>query len=136
MTKLPRHQLASVVANLSLKDGSSDKRLVTTIAAYLLEEHRVGELDSLLRDVQQAWAVSGYVDVLAHVARPLPQAIYDELAKPFKAFYPQAKTINVTPIVNASVIGGANMELAEKRLDISIARRIRRFKKAINVKGS
>jgi hypothetical protein len=28
------------------------------------------------------------------------------------------------------------MELAEQRLDISIARRLNRFKKAINVKGN
>lgn len=135
--KLPLHQLANVIAELGLKRGSdSTKDLAKSVAAYLLQEYRVSDLDSLMRDVQKAWAKAGYVDVIARVARPLPQTVYSDLAEPFKAYYPKTNKINVTAVVDPSVIGGANMELAEQRLDISIYRRLSRFKKAINIKGS
>ena len=140
--KLPLHQLADVVADIGLKRASDDDALAATrslaqsVAAYLLEEHRVSDLDSLMRDVQKAWAKLGYIDVLARVARPLPKQVYSELAIPFKTYYPQAQQVIVTAVVDSKVIGGAKLELAEQRLDISIARRLHRFKKAINAKGN
>jgi F0F1-type ATP synthase delta subunit len=132
---LPRHELAQVIAEMSLKDGVTP-RLAEATAAYLLEERRYFELDSLLRDVQRYWASVGYVDVLARVARALPEDAYEDLLCPFKSRYPEAKRLNVTPVFDPAVIGGANLELGEQRMDISFARRLRRFKKAINVKGS
>jgi len=136
-SKVPLNQLASVVADLGLAQGGQNtQQLSKGVAAYLLEEHRVSQLDSLMRDVQKAWAQSGYIDILARVARPLPEKIYQELAKPFVVYYPQANQVKVTPVIDAKVIGGAKMELAEQRLDISIARRLNRFKKAIKVKGN
>ena len=134
MAKVSRHQLADVVAELSLKRGASDKPLAKSIAAYLLEESRVSELESLLRDVQKSWASKGHVDVLARIARPLSPSTYKQLAIPFSHVYSSAKTVKVTPIVDPEVIGGASLELGEQRLDISFARRLSRFKKAINVK--
>ncbi len=136
MAKITRHQLAQVVAQLSLKRGTADKKLAQSIAAYMLEERRYGELDSLLRDVQKLWAKAGYVDVLARVARPLPEAVYKDLLKPFSLRYQSAKSFNLTPVVDSDVIGGSSLELADQRLDISVARRLSKFKKAINVKGS
>jgi F0F1-type ATP synthase delta subunit len=134
--KVPLHQLAQVVAKLSLeKSTESTKELAKSVAAYLLEEHRISDLDSLMRDVQKFWAKLGYVDVIARVARPLPETVYHDLAEPFKVHYPLANKVNVTPVVDPAVIGGATMELAEQRLDISIARRLSRFKKVIKVKG-
>jgi F0F1-type ATP synthase delta subunit len=134
MAKVSLSQLSKVVADLSLKRGASDKHLAKSIAAYLLEERRVNELESLLRDVQKAWANKGHVDVLARIARPLSDTTYKQLAIPFNQVYSSAKTVNVTPIVDPEVIGGASLELGEQRLDISFARRLSRFKKAINVK--
>ncbi len=134
MAKVMRHELAKIIANKTLQRGQSDKRLAESIAAYLLEESRYGELDSLLRDVQKAWIKMGYVDVLAKVARPLPDSVYADLLKPFKMRYPKANTVNLTPVIEPSIIGGASLELAEQRMDMSIGRRLRRFKKSINAK--
>ncbi len=134
MAKVMRHELAGIIADKALKGGQNEKRLAESIAAYLLEERRYGELDSLLRDVQKAWVKKGYVDVLAKVARPLPASVYADLLKPFKSKYPQADKVNLTPVVEPAIIGGASLELAEQRMDISIARRLRRFEKSINAK--
>lgn len=136
MTKVLRYQLANAICGLSLKKDASTKKLAKSVAAYLLEEHRISELDSLLRDIQKSWAAVGYVDVLARVARPLPADVYQNLSRSFYTSYPEARSVNVTPVVDPSVIGGASLELAEQRLDISIAHRLGQFKKAINVKES
>lgn len=135
MAKVPRHRIAQAVAKASLEQPDN-KRLPKEIAAYLLEEHRTNELDSLLRDVQQAWANSGFVDVIARVARPLKEEAKPMLAAPFKKLYPAASQIQVTPLLDQGVIGGASLELAEQRLDLSLANRLRKFKQAINVKGN
>ncbi len=134
MARVMRHELAGIIADKTLKQGRADKRLAESIAAYLLEERRYSELDSLLRDVQKAWVKMGYVDVLAKVARPLPETVYADLLKPFKLRYPKADKVNLTPVVEPAIIGGASLELAEQRMDMSIGRRLRRFKKSINAK--
>ena len=135
MAKIPRYQLAQVVSELSLSDRSP-KALAKSVAAYLLEERRSSELDSLLRDVQKLRAQAGHVEVLAKMARePLNQDLLKQMGRPFKALYPGAKSVTVTPVGDAHVIGGASLELAEQRLDLSIARRLRRFKQAINQRG-
>ena len=104
MAKVSRHQLAGVVADMSLERGAEDKNLAKTVAAYLLEERRVNDLESLLRDVQRAWAKKGHVDVLAKVARALDDVTYQDLARPFRSVYPEAQTLNVTPVVDPSLM--------------------------------
>ena len=136
MSKLPLNQLSQVAADLSLSQQLSVDKLAVNIAAYLLEEHRVGELDSLVREIQQDWADSGYVDVIARVARPINDRLTNDLATPFKRLYPSAKQVKVTPVIDQSVVGGAVLELGQQRLDLSIARRLNRFKNAINEKGN
>jgi len=136
MKPLPRQQLATVIADLSLQPKQDLDKLAKAVAAYLLENHQLNQLESLLRDVQKNWANKGFVDIQARVARPLHSDIYQDLAQPFKALYPQAKQVKVAPIIDNRVIGGANLELADQRLDITIARRLRRFKKVIKVKGN
>ena len=51
------------------------KEYAREVAAYLLSEGRVGELDSLMRDVQAKWANKGYVEVLARSAYPLTETV-------------------------------------------------------------
>jgi len=136
MSKLPLSQLSQVVASLSLNEQLPVDKLAVNIAAYLLEEHRVGELDSLVREIQQDWADNGYVDVIARVARPINNQLTIDLASPFKRLYPSAKQVRVTPVIDHSVVGGAVLELGQQRLDLSIARRLNRFKNAINEKGN
>ena len=135
MAKISTNQLAKTIASYSLGSKEEPKKIASEIAAYLLEEKRVNQLDSLLRDVQKFWAESGYVNIIARVARPLPEVAYNQLATPFKNKEKSHKTVMVSPLVDPSIIGGASLELSEERLDLSIANRMRLFKKAINLKG-
>ncbi|HVW23549.1 MAG TPA: F0F1 ATP synthase subunit delta [Candidatus Saccharimonadales bacterium] len=124
--KAPRTRIASVVADRSLK--GSDKRLSREVAAYLLDERRVNELDSLLRDIQADWAEQGYVEVLAASAHELSSATLSEIKSQVKELYPAAKQIIVTPVHDPSVIGGVRLRLAEQQLDLSVEAKLNRFK--------
>jgi len=125
--KTPRTRVARVVADQTLKSGSS-KQLSREIAAYLLAERRVSELDSVLRDVQADWAEAGYVEVIATSAHPLTAAIKADITKRAKQLYPNAKRIIVTEARDAEVIGGVKLELAHRQLDLTVEAKLNKFK--------
>ncbi len=125
--KTPRTRIATTIADKTLASGIS-KEYAREIAAYLLAEGRVGELDSLLRDVQADWAEQGYVEVLARSAHPLDEATKQDIASQVKKLYPNAKKLVVTPVTDTSVIGGVQISLADKQLDLSVEAKLNKFK--------
>lgn len=125
--KTPRTRIASIIADATLAKGVS-KEYAKDIAAYLLAEGRVGELDSLLRDIQAAWAAEGYVEVLARSAHALDDDIRQEIAGRVRALYPEAKKIVVTEVLDPSVIGGVRIDLANQQLDLSVEAKLNKFK--------
>jgi F0F1-type ATP synthase delta subunit len=125
--KQPRTKIARLVAEKTLHKRSP-KRFSRELAAYLLSEHRVNELDSLLRDVQHDWAEAGYVEILARSARPLTVAVKTDIKRRIKQIYPKARRITVTEIHDPTVVGGARLQLADQQLDISVAADLARFR--------
>jgi F0F1-type ATP synthase delta subunit len=114
--KAPRRQLAYVIATRTL-DGSFDAKEIRSLAAYLLDEGRTGELSSLMRDVQQAWADRGTVEVVASAAHTLPDMAKREIEVLARRIYPQAKRIIITQRLEPSLIGGVRLSLASYQLD-------------------
>jgi len=125
--KQPRTKIASAIADKTLKSGVS-RQLSKEIAAYLLSERRVNELDSVLRDVQADWAEAGYVEVLAYSAYPLTAAVKHDIMGRVKKLYPNAKQIAVTEAQDPAVIGGVRLSLPNRQLDLSIEAKLNRFK--------
>jgi F0F1-type ATP synthase delta subunit len=126
MAKVGRLRLAKVLAG-RLKAG--DKRLARETAAYLLSEGRVGELDSLLRDVAQYRADhDGRIEVEAITAHPLTAATKKAIERRIKAADPSAKQIVISERHDPSVIGGVRLELANQQLDLSVRGQLNRFK--------
>ncbi len=125
--KQPRTKIARVIADQTLQDGPS-KKLGREIAAYLLREGRVNELDSVLRDVQADWAAAGYVEVLAASAHELTGAVKADIAKRVKRLQPAAKRIIVTEVRDPAVIGGVRLSFANQQLDLSVQAKLNRFK--------
>lgn len=125
--KTPRNDIATTIAARTYYKGQS-KKLAQEVAALLIRERRVGELDSLLRDIQADWALHGYVEVLARSAHPLSQAIKDEIAGQVRTLYPKAEKVVVTEIKDPSVVGGVKISLAHQQLDLSIEAKLNRFK--------
>lgn len=125
--KASRSRLSKKIADKSLKDGVT-KRLAREVAAYLLEENRVNELDSILRDVQADWAAAGYVEVVAASAHELTPQVKREITAQVKKLYPDAKQIIITEEPDPSVIGGVRLTLANQQLDLSVETKLNKFK--------
>lgn len=125
--KLPRHQIATALANRSL--GSFDsKEFSEEIAAYLLSERRTGELDSLLRDIMQYRADNGIVEVIAVSAFALSDKARADITAQVKKLYPEATQIIVTERRDESVVAGVKLEFANQQLDLSIRNKLNRLK--------
>ncbi|HSX24191.1 MAG TPA: F0F1 ATP synthase subunit delta [Candidatus Saccharimonadales bacterium] len=133
--KVPRHILAEAIAKQTLHI-SDDKRLAQEIAAYLLEERRTAELESILRDIMQYRTDHGVLEaevVTAHGIKPL---ILDEVKALLHADYPGAKTIHVGTRQDPSVVGGLRIDMANQQLDMSIAGKLATFKRLTSGEGT
>jgi F0F1-type ATP synthase delta subunit len=126
MAKIPRHTLASVIAG-KLTAGN-EKKLAREAAAYLLSEKRSGELDSLLRDVEQYRADNGVVEVVAVSAFPLDAKARKEIEAKIREVYPQAKQVMITERIDADQLAGVRLELANQQLDLTIRTKLNQFK--------
>lgn len=127
MSKLSRSNLAAVIGEQSLKTKST-RELSREIAAYLLEQGRVAELESLLRDVMQYRADRGIVEVIASSAHPLTAEVKTKIQRETRKLYPQAKQIIISPEQDDDLVGGVRLEFANEQLDLTIRATLNRFK--------
>lgn len=134
--KTPRAQVAAVLAKKSLSSGTSQPRLAREVAAFLLENGRIGELDSLMRDIIADRAEQGIVEVTAVSARALTPANLAEVKAQAKALYPAAKQIIINQRRDSSVIAGVRLELVDKQLDLSVRKKLNRFKERTSAHGA
>jgi F0F1-type ATP synthase delta subunit len=111
-----------------IQAGDDVHKVANEIAAYLLDENRVGELDSLLRDIQQYRADDGTVEVLALSAHPLTGDIKTDIERQVRSVYPEAQQIIITEVHDENVIGGVKLQLAHEQLDLTVRSKLNRFK--------
>jgi len=129
-----RSRLAAIIAERCQKPDSA-KALSQEIAAYLLAEGRTGELDSILRDVMQHRADKGIVEVIAVDAHPLSAGVRLDISSLIRGLYPAAKQIIISEELDANVIGGVRLELANQQLDMSVRSKLNRFKQLTAATG-
>jgi len=130
--KQSRLKIARSIADHTLTSGVSDDYTLE-VAAYLLSERRVNDLDSVLRDIQSEWAAAGYIEVLASSAYTISNEIKAEITALIKKLYPDAKKIIVTEVHDPEIIGGVRLNLADTQLDLSVEAKLNRFKQLTNV---
>lgn len=124
--KAPRTTIARII---TAKLGELPvKELSREVAAYLLENGRVGELDSLLRDVQQQRSEAGVVEATVVSAHPLAGKILSGVKAQIGLAYPKAKQIIINEQLDPEVVGGVKIEFPEQRLDLSVRSKLNKFK--------
>lgn len=128
--KASRARLARLVADRTLKQGVS-KRFDREVAAYLLSEGRVNELDSLLRDVQADWAEVGHVEVAARSAYPLSTAVKADIRREVKKVHPKARQIVINEVIDLDMVGGVRLNLPNQQLDLTIRTKLNTFKQLV-----
>lgn len=124
--KTPRSAMVKVIAKKAKTENP--KQLAKDIAQFLLTEKRVGDLDSLMRDIQQLRADEGIIEVTALSAHHLSSKSIDEIKTVIKSHYPAAKTIQVNKVIDSGVVGGVRLILANEQLDLSIRYKLSKFK--------
>lgn len=124
--KQPRTKLAHAIAARASKGAT--KGLSLQVAAYLLAERRVSDLDSILRDIQAEWAEAGHVEVEARSAHPLTQPIRGEIERQVKSLYPGAKKVIINETHDPAVRGGVRLNLPNQQLDLSVEAKLNKFK--------
>lgn len=127
MARLPRHQIAAVLAQRTL--GRVDaKSLSDQIAAYLLQERRTAELEPLLRDIMQYRADHGIVEVIAVSAHPLSATVRSDIERRIKSVFPDAKQVIISEELQPDIVGGVRLELPNQQFDLSVRAQLSRFK--------
>jgi F0F1-type ATP synthase delta subunit len=126
----PRLQLAQVISK-----KSAGKKLAREVAAYLLDNRKVADLDPLMRDVWGAQADKGYVEAVAVSAHPLSAKVINDIKSKVRKIYPSAKQIVVTTQFDPEVIGGIRLELPHQQLDLTVGAKIDEFKQLTTEKG-
>jgi len=126
--KVPRTQITPVLADLTLKSGVSAQRLSRETAAYLLDEGRTDELDSLLRDVIAYRVDKGIVEITAVSAHELSGTTKRDITKLVREQFPGAKQIIINQRIDADIVGGVRLELVDRQLDLTVRNKLNRFK--------
>jgi F0F1-type ATP synthase delta subunit len=129
MSKVPRHEIAALIADKSLQSGTAD--LAREVAAYLLIEGRSDELDSLLRDVMLARAERGIIDVKVVSKYDLTEQVREDIRAQVRSLYPGAKRIELNEYHDDHIVGSIRIELADKQLDLSIQAKLNKFKSLV-----
>ena len=118
-----RTSLATEIAS-RLKDRS-DKPMTKSIAAYLIENGKTSELNSLERDITELRsAKSGVIELTAISAHPLERSQIDGIEQIVRKINPQCKQVIVNQTLDESVIGGIRLEFANQLLDLTASAKL------------
>lgn len=126
--KIRRLDIAELIADRIDRQPSSAQHLSREVAAYLLDNQRTADVESLLRDIRFIRAERGIVEVIAVSAHPLDESEQRAIKNQVQELYPSAKQIIITEQHDESVLGGVRLELPDRQLDATIRGKLNRFK--------
>lgn len=117
MAKLSRKRIARHVVDQLQDNPKSD--VIRQVAAYIVQENRIGELDNIIRDIYAEFETRGVtlVDVTtAHVI--------DDSLKSQVSGLVGGDRVELIEHVEPAVLGGVAIETPSRRLDATIRRRL------------
>jgi len=132
--KISRTRLAAIIAGHAGQQIGAE-RLSREIAAYLLSENRVDELDSVMRDLMQYRADHGIVEVIGVSAFPLSDQTRRDIEAVARELHPDAKQIIISEQHDETVIGSVRIEFANQQLDLSIRGKLNQFRQLTAAPG-
>src|SRR5690348_8475361 len=118
-----RHYLAEIIGQRTLKT-TNRRELAQEIAAFLLHEGKVAELESLMRDVMAYRAEHGVVEAYASSAHELTPADIDDIRTLLHAEFPKANDFQIDQILQPEIIGGVKIDLPSEQLDLSVRAKV------------
>jgi F-type H+-transporting ATPase subunit delta len=132
--KLSRRAITEHIAERLLA-GDPQEKLMSQLAAYLIETRRTNELNLMVRDIQYSLAQKGHVAGTVVSAFELSAAAKKSV-EAFAKDVSGASAVTLEMVVDPSVLGGIKVSLPGKELDATVSRKLTllktRYKKAIN----
>ena len=123
-----RTELAGIIGE-KLNGSSSSRTLAKEIAAFLMEENRVHDLESLMRDVMAYRQSQGVVEAEVASAHPIDPGVMRDVKQLIADKYPHAKQIIVHQHIDETIVGGLTINLANEKLDMSIKSKLDTFRR-------
>lgn len=120
--RLSRRSVANYIADEWIK-GTDRSRLVSQLAAYLVESRRISEAALFIRDIEEALAERGQVVARIASAKPLGDQLETTLTRQIKSDL-KADTVEIDASVDPSLLGGVRVELPGFEYDNTLRRRL------------
>ena len=122
MSKPTKRDIALVICELSRKQPAD--KLAKTIADYLVQERRTGELDAIMREVlRQRHNKDGISEVTLSSAFPLSKKTKASIAA-----LVGGKNVVINENIDTDLLGGVRVESNEEMLDLTVRTRLNRLK--------
>lgn len=127
MSKIPRRQLARVIAARLIEEPSERKHWMQALAAYLVEQNRSEEADLIVNDIAHELHVQAGI-LLVHVesARPLSDSVRTELTS-LLSQATDAKRIEITATTNPELLGGLVARTPDAAIDLSVRTKLKQL---------
>lgn len=125
MSNPSRQELATAI--LHIWNKRSEKVAAQTIAAYLVDNRRTGELDAIMREVAR---LRQQQDGVTEVTATSAHKLNDSARKAIKSLLGNKKLI-INEVVDSEVLGGVRLETSELSLDLTVRNRLNQLKAAV-----
>lgn len=122
-----RSQIATAIAIKTL-NVQDTKQLAHAVAGYLLEENRVDEIDSIMRDVLAYRNAHGHTEVSVVSAYPITADVRSDVLAAVKQEYPGAASYTINETIDPNVVGGLRIEFGGEELDLTVRAKLNKFK--------
>ena len=116
--RLSRRKIASFAAD-QLVAGVSAKKVLESVAAFLVDSRRTTEQELLVRDMEAELATRGVVVADITSAHPLSGEMKQQVAKLINAKQPHFRET-----IDPTVLGGVRVDIPGKRFDGTIRRKL------------
>lgn len=119
---LSRRRIASYISEKLITEGQSPK-LVSQLAAFLIDSRRTKELELIIRDIEYDLRRRGTVLAQITSVSKLTEAT-QLVIKEFIKGKTDAKQIFLRQFVDPEVLGGVKIDLPGSQLDVTIMRQL------------
>jgi F0F1-type ATP synthase delta subunit len=130
-----RAELSEVIGERTLYI-SDTKKLVQAVAAFLLEQNQVDDIESLMRDVIAYRAKHGFIEATAVSAYPLSSIVKADIMRELEVDLPDAKSYILNERIDPSLVGGVRIEMANEELDLTVRSKLNTLKRLTSVRSN
>lgn len=127
-----RRQLARYIATAWIEKTVPRKDLIQQMAAFLVENKRVNEIDLLVNDIklqiEQQYGVT-VADITS--ARPLTDSLRTHIKEMVKG-KTNAKSVRISESIDEDLLGGARIVTPDSEFDLSIRGKLNGLKGVTN----